>query len=390
MIHPKLTTALEYMLLKYQQQLKFYYHYLNYIDFVEDNKMPMPTMGVGIRGYKLTCFYDRGFVESTDLEILTSVLLHECLHLIHNHISRTKGREPRLSNIAQDMILNHIISEIHKMPLGGGWVKLDPNYKGELVYEPLYEWLQEENEKRKNGQPNGLSKETADILDKFQNGMTVDGHFEMSEIEAELAEQIGKEVLEKTKMRMRGEMPNQVNSALELALKRPKTNNLSLVKKLIAATKGTQKYRSYRKLNRRVVGIKGVIKKSLALNVIWDTSGSMWGEHEFVLSEIFRDGYEINLIQIDTAVNKVDRITNKNDLKKMVLASAGGTCLSPAIDYILKPENKLSKYPTIILTDGYTDTLDFQGSMNQFLILTVAENCPIKNAPNVKQIKIEK
>jgi predicted metal-dependent peptidase len=116
----------------------------------------------------------------------------------------------------------------------------------------------------------------------------------------------------------------------------------------------------------------------------------MWGEHETVLSEIFRDGYEINLLQIDTAVNKVDKITNKNDLKKMVLASAGGTELSPGIDYILKPENKLSVYPTIILTDGYTDVLDFQGSMNQFLILTIGNECPVTNAPNVKQIKIQK
>lgn len=389
-LHPKLSSALDAMVLKYREELRFYYHYLTYIDFVEQNDMPMPTMGVGVKGYKLTCFYDRGFVESQPENILTSVLLHECLHLLHNHIERTRGYDPRMSNIAQDMILNHIIDTIHKMELGDGWVKLDPNYKGELIFEPLYHWLQEENDKRQRGESHSLSKKTKDLLDKMGKGETVDCHMELGEAEAELKKQLGAEILEKAKMKMRGQLPNSVDQALELALKKPHHNNLAIVKKLIAATKGTSNFRSYRRLNKRVVGLKGKIKKSLALNVIWDTSGSMWGEHEVVLSEIFRDGYEINLLQIDTAVNKVDKITNKSDLKKMVLASCGGTALTPGIDYILDPKNKLSIYPTIILTDGYTDTLNFQGSMNQFLILTVGAECPVTNAPNVKQIKIQK
>lgn len=412
-LHPKLTQALEGMLLLNHQELKFYYHYLTYIDFVERNDLPMPTMGVGVVGYKLTCVYDRKFVEKTSVTHLTSILLHECLHLVHNHIKRTVGYNPKLSNIAQDMILNHIITDIHKMGLprftqdevdeimqknpdakvkvgDHHCVMLDPNYKGELIFEPLYRWLKEEHEKHQQDKPNELSQPTKDMLDSFANGMTTDCHMELDESERELKEQLGQEILEKAKMQMRGNLPNNVEKALELALKKPHNNNLSIIRKMIAATKGSCKMNSYRRLNKRVTGVKGKIKRSLALNVIWDTSGSMGGEHETVLSEIFRDGYEINLIQIDTAVNKVEKITRKEVLKKMILESCGGTALSPGISYILDPKNKLSLYPTVILTDGYTDTLDFKGSMNQFLILTVGTDCPIKNAPNVKQIKIEK
>jgi len=412
-LHHKLTDALEGMLLLNNQELKFYYHFLTYIDFVEKNDMGMPTMGVGVRGYKLTCFYDKTFVEKNTVKHLTSILLHECLHLIHNHIKRTVGYEHKLSNIAQDMILNHIITTIHKMKLPKvtqeeydevkaknpnadirvgqeSCVMLDPNYKGELIFEPLYRWLKEQNEQRKQGKSHELSKETSDLLDNCESGMTVDCHMELDEAEQELKEQIGKEILEKAKMQMRGQMPGNVESALELALKKPHNNNLSIVKKMIAATKGSAKVKTYRRLNKRVTGIKGKIKRSLAINVLLDVSGSMSGEFEDALSEIFRDGYSINLVQVDTRVNKIEKFERKEDLKRIVIRGGGGTEISPGVQYILDPKNKVSHLPSIILTDGYTDNIDFQGSMNQFLILTTGVECPVRNAPNVKQIKIIK
>jgi predicted metal-dependent peptidase len=411
-LHPKLIAALEDMIIKFKD-LTFYYHYLTYIDFVEKNDLPMPTMGVGIKGYKLTCFYTREFVENSEHDRLVSTLLHECLHLIHNHIKRTTGYDPRLSNIAQDMILNHIIMNIHKMvaplpPLtqkdvdeikasnptakvkvgDNSCVILDPNYKGELVFELLYRWLLEEHEKHQNGQPNQLSQSTKDMLDSHANGMTVDYHGPMDEAEMELKEQIGKELLEKVKMHMKGSMPGSVEQALELALTKPHNNNLSIVRKMISAVKGFAKLKSYRRLNKRVAGIKGKIKRSLAINVLLDVSGSMSGEFEMALSEIFRDGYSINLVQVDTRVNKIEKINRKDELKTLMIKGGGGTELTPGVKFVLDPANKIDKYPTVILTDGYTDRIDFQGSMNQFLILTTHEECPVVNAPNVKQIKI--
>lgn len=90
------------------------------------------------------------------------------LHLIHNHIERGKGFDPRRANIAMDMIINHIIIDIHKLPpplpqltqsevdeilqknpqakIKAGddrCIILDRNYKGELIFELLYEWLAE-------------------------------------------------------------------------------------------------------------------------------------------------------------------------------------------------------------------------------------------------------
>jgi len=76
-------------------------------------------------------------------------------------------------------------------------VMLDPNYKGELIFEPLYRWLKEQNEQRKQGKSHELSKETSDLLDSCESGMTVDCHMELDEAEQELKEQIGKEILEK-------------------------------------------------------------------------------------------------------------------------------------------------------------------------------------------------
>jgi predicted metal-dependent peptidase len=43
----------------------------------------------------------------------------------------------------------------------------------------------------------------------------------------------------------------------------------------------------------------------------------------------------------------------------MQISGLGGTEIQPAIDYIADPKNKLNTLNTIILTDGYTDSLNF-------------------------------
>jgi predicted metal-dependent peptidase len=125
--------------------------------------------------------------------------------------------------------------------------------------------------------------------------------------------------------------------------------------------------------NRRgIEGIKGKKKFKNVINVILDTSGSMNGDFDKVLSYIFRNDIHINLIQIDTSVKEVRDIKNKRDLQKLIIKGLGGTVLQPAIDYINNINNKLWKYNNLILTDGYTDKLDFTDVNGKTLILTTA------------------
>src|SRR5690606_40896208 len=102
-------------------------------------------------------------------------------------------------------------------------------------------------------------------------------------------------------------------------------------------------------------------------------------------------GYVINLIQIDTQMQKVVKIRDRSELPKMSIKGHGGTELQEAIDHILNPVNKLRRFGTVMLTDGYVGTLDFKFSPNQFLVLTT-EAMPqcVNTSTNVKVIKIEK
>ena len=71
----------------------------------------------------------------------------------------------------------------------------------------------------------------------------------------------------------------------------------------------------------------------------------------------------------------------------MIIKGLGGTVLQPGIDYI---SDNYNLYNTVILTDGYTDSLDLS-ELNKVLIISTDSNCPIKNKPKkkLKQIIIK-
>ena len=117
----------------------------------------------------------------------------------------------------------------------------------------------------------------------------------------------------------------------------------------------------------------------------------MGGDFERVLSYIFQNDIHINLIQIDTKVKAVENIKNKRDLQKMVIHGLGGTVLQPAVDYVIDPVNKISKFNTVILTDGYTDSLNFSECLHKVLILTTGTVPKYKDPKGkVKSIMIDK
>jgi hypothetical protein len=98
----------------------------------------------------------------------------------------------------------------------------------------------------------------------------------------------------------------------------------------------------------------------------------------------------LNLIQIDTQVKAVQDIKSKKDLQKLVIKGLGGTTLQPALDYIADPKNELSKYNNLILTDGYTDNLNFSILRTNTLILTTGTKPPYNDPRgSVKVIQID-
>jgi predicted metal-dependent peptidase len=332
------------------------------------------------------------------------------------------------TNILEDDGLKDYVQMIE-----GGYVVPD-SYDGEKIMEPIYEFLlnhdkkvdeerkkQEEKEKEKEekgdqdsdedgekedgqgeqpsdedgdqeggqGQGNGkgknpLTNQDMPPMDKNggvgdlpkdrkyneygENGQTLDIHFDPSNpIEKELLEKISKDIHEKLKAR--GVMSDQVERMLD-GLERQPNNWLSQLKRCITGAKGLGTYsKTFKQQNRYgIEGFRGKRKNAIVFNVILDTSGSMIADIPKVLGTILRDGLQCNIVQIDTEVQSDTLISSQKDLKLINLKGFGGTVLQPAIDYIAAKKEEAR--PCVIMTDGYTDTLDITGIREKVIVLT--------------------
>jgi predicted metal-dependent peptidase len=430
----RIKVAVQNLFRPYEQL--FYYYFLTRCDFY-DWSDKIPTMCATVVNMRLAVCYNNEFVDSLDDSELLFLLFHELFHHLHHHLDRGKFYDPGKANFAMDGIINYLIEKNLSKSTGGlpmakapVWSEaqvekmikdikaireiepkvekeiralkgqmtgcsLDANYLKEgkpLAFEPYYEWLVENHEKSKEGKPNKLSPQSKTMMDNSEiEGMDV--HVELDEVSQAIKEQIVAENVQKAKIDVNRnhsrESSSSIDEILNLLLTPPKKNNMKLLSRAISSLKGRVKEKSWTRMNRRVDGIKGKVGRSNQINAILDVSGSMSGTFDKVLREIFVDGYEVNLIQADTKVNKVEKIRNKNQLKTLGISGYGGTELSPAVRYVMDPKNKINRFPTVILTDGICDSIDFMSSQQQFLILTTEREIVASNAPRVRQIKIE-
>lgn len=491
------------MLIDGENGFPYYGTFLQFVNFYENNNIP--TCGVNVTIQGMNFYYNSLFLDRLPQKEVNFIVIHEIFHFLFDHPKRTVSGnyEHRLANVAQDMIINHIIVqdishlnktdeekkklfkfvEIPKNEEGKNLpLFLPKEYKGLLIFEELYEWLREEREKRKkekrkqealkmpivgklkpegdggNNQEKGEeesdeqsdggnnsdkqdssdnkgnSKDKGDnqkndsnssdgsggeesgygpygkfpsdlqrhkgknidtysldhIFDNMEetNGEYLDTHME-DEVSEDIKDLIVKNVHEKLKSRglLEG---NGIDNTLK-KLKKPRKDYLSHIKRAISTEIfGNVKQKTITRLNRRgITGLKGNKKVKSKIVVVLDTSGSMSGTFEKVLSYIYRTDIEIVLIEIDTRVRSVEKIKYKKQLETIEIKGLGGTILQPAIDLILESYNNLN---TLILSDGYCEELDLRGIKGNVLVLTTGKEITFHNCGRnkVKQVIIEK
>ena len=214
---------------------------------------------------------------------------------------------------------------------------------------------------------------------------TLDAHLG-DDIPQELKREIVEGIM--TKLKNRGLTSGDVEAILN-KLRKTKKDYLKEIKRTMSNhIFGSKKEKTIVRPNRRgIAGLKGNKKYKNEINVILDTSGSMGGSFEKVLSYIFQNDIHINLVQCDASVQQVLKIKDKKQLGTMKIKGLGGTTLQPGLDFIVDKKNKIYMYNTVILTDGYTDHLNFKTVKTKTLILSTAEKCPIAfDNGRVKQI----
>jgi len=219
-------------------------------------------------------------------------------------------------------------------------------------------------------------------------GQSFDIHFD-----DDVPEAARKQFVESTmeKLKSRGLQSGTIEKILNKLRKSEKDYLKEIKRNLSNDIFGNKKRKSITKPNRRGVwGLKGQRKFKTRINCILDTSGSMNGEFERVLSYIFQNDIEINLIQCDTEVKTFIHVKHKGELEKMPIMGLGGTTLTPGLQYIAD-DKELNKFNTVILTDGYTDSLDTTGVKGNVLVLSTGVKCPtVNNSKKLKQVIIDK
>jgi predicted metal-dependent peptidase len=447
-------------------------------------------------------YYSPKFLEDMSQKEVNFITLHEDFHLLFNHPRRTiTGQyDHKLSNIAQDMIINHVIwedishafVEIPKNKDGKNMALFVPkDYQGKLIFEELYEWLKDEKEKwekeqKKNsqckscngsgkkdqgqgqkqdqkgkgqqpgegqgegekqegqgdgqqpgegqgqpqdGQGDGQGKgescpdcqgtgneggqdstgkpsygpygknpskdgESLDTWSKEQifqdmengSGEYMDKHIG-DDVPEEMREAMVKDVMER--LAARGLAAGNIEQTLQKLQKKRKDYLKEIKRAVSTMIFGTVKQKTIVKPNRRqIAGLKGNRKVKTKINCILDTSGSMGGTFERVLSYIYRNDIEINLIEADTEVKWIENIKNKRKLETMVIKGLGGTILTPAVELVV---DQFNDFNTVILTDGYCDSLDLSRIKGKVLIISIGVKVPISRSNGkVKQIIVDK
>lgn len=465
-IHEKLLNGIKTMLIDTKINLPYYGEFNLHVNFHEQETIGTCAVNVTARG--MNFYYSPKFLQDMSQKEVNFITLHEDFHLLFDHPKRTITGQynHKLSNIAQDMIINHVIwediphsfIEIPKDKEGKNMALFVPkDYDGKLIFENLYMWLREEQEKwqkenkkdqkqcqscngtgkkqeNQDGQGQGESQDQGDgqgescpdcngtgneggkdssgkdaygsygknpngegNLDTWSkekifqdledgNGEYMDKHIG-DEVPEEMREGMVKDVMER--LAARGLSAGNVEQTLN-KLRKKRKDYLREIKRAVSnMIFGTQKQRTIVKPNRKGIrGLKGHRKVKTQINCILDTSGSMGGTFEKVLSYIYRNDIEINLIEADTEVKWVENIKNKRKLETMKIRGLGGTILSPAVSLVV---DKFNKFNTVILTDGYCDSLDLSKVRGKVLIISIGVKVPItRSNGKVKQILVER
>lgn len=452
--HPSIVETIERMLIDIKHKLPFYGQFNLMVNFKETDSIP--TCGVNMTKRGMYFYYNSTFLDelgttdgvlkgANDAERDLSkkerqkqtnfIVLHEDFHLLFNHPQRTvAGRfNPYLSSIAQDMIINSVIWDdishefvsIPKYPDNAKNREKDLANKnmalflpkeyldggGQPIFEELYNWLkQKKDDHDKNtdrpsilpgdgyGQ-NGVttggtpmdSFSLDNIFDNMDNnqGQWMDSHME-DEIPDELRDSMVRDVVERLKSR--GFSNGNVEKTL-LKLRKKKKDHLREIKRSISnEIMGSKKMKSITRPNRRgIKGVKGNRKFKSKINVLLDTSGSMSGMFEKVLEYVFQNDVEINICEVDTKVHKMETVSSMKELQKLNIIGLGGTVLQPGIDLITNSK-EYNKFNTVLLTDGWCDTLDMSKLNGSVLGITCGDDIPISKKPRngYKEIKVEK
>ena len=351
----------------------FYSHFLRGIPRVKSNQIGTMCVSMNKTTGKITFLYDEEFLNGLTIGEACMVIMHECLHLALNHITRSTNHKNRLrSNAAADFAVNSFLEPVERMLAtkdeNGNLRKInfklpdgclhakDYGYPEKLSIEEYYDLVKDDD--RLNGSKGYLCKpDGTPIPSTFdphtfwdELSKTPEGRAELNRMQKSAA-RIAREHCSRY-----GNSIGDLLHELDILDPQPKYDWRKELRLLNASLFSIRKEATFKKSNRRMTGTnyfyqgkRHCFKPNIL--VVRDTSGSMFDDElqKAIISEIFGMNKQavIDVCDCDMNMSEPYRVRNINDLKEVT--GGGGTSFVEPFKYALT-----KRYDGIIyLTDLY-------------------------------------
>ena len=303
--------------------------------------------------------YGRGFVDSLNDAEFRFLMLHECYHKMYRHLT-TWGHlhdiDHDRANRACDYVINHKL--VHSESGKAGWIKMpkggcyDEKYK-DMDAKQVFDLLQSQDPQ---GEGEGQAGTGFDDHDW-------EGAQELSE---EAQDALAKEIDEAIRQGavMAGKVGSGGNRDLTELLE-PKKNWRDLLREYVKTTCMGKDYSTWRKPNRRYVGMDMLMPSSISeamgeIVVAIDTSGSIGqrelnnflGEIKGICEQVKPS--KVHVLYWDTLVCRTETYL-QDELDNLVKSTkpAGGGGTDPTCVPEWLNTNNVRPECVVMLTDGY-------------------------------------
>ncbi|KGH24207.1 MULTISPECIES: VWA-like domain-containing protein [Comamonas] len=302
----------------------------------------------------------------TELE-LRFVIAHEVLHVALRHLSRRRGREPFLWNVACDFVINDWLIQMDVGQPPGIGLLYDPELRG-LSAEEVYDRIA--SDLRRMRKLRTLAGGQGDMLERNVGGKGFEGSF--TDIDEFCRTQLGKGLL-RHEQSGRGLLPAGLIEEIRALLQPPIDWQVELARWFDHHFPPIETRRSYARISRRQSATPDIPRPRIQADSRWlegrtfgvvlDTSGSM---ERHVLAKALgsiasyaeaKDVPAVRLICCDAAAYDLGYLPAADMAQRIALKGRGGTVLQPGVDLLVQAEDFPKDGPMLIITDGECDPL---------------------------------
>ena len=338
----------------------------------KDDKI-VPTMGVDSRW---NMWYNENWVSKLSKEEVSAVVCHEVMHIALEHLKWLAGRDPRVANVAQDIVINDllvtnglhlpkdgIIPQNHEVTINGNIKIKDIDKK---CWQMIYAELEKKLPKSYTYTFDNHMRDDSSLEDEKGKGggqpSPADGQKPNMPGAGAGEQMTGKDALNNayTYSKMQGKTPSGMDRLID-ELNYPKMNWRELLQKFIIRELPFDfcYTRPSKKSISTGVFLPSIMRENLEICVGVDTSGSISPKDlKDALSEVYGiimaySNVKLTVLSCDAQVHTVTQVECQEDIQNLELKGGGGTSFVPVFDWI--DENKPMTKLLIFFTDGYGD-----------------------------------